>query len=1703
MVTRAAASNWANLTVGLRAVNEGTKNQWKRFNHSSPKLAIKYNTNPNAPAERMSDGKTCATGASRPYVLNTTPYLSARQSDPDTDQQSLTTWFHWWPVGGSRNDTDRVSQSGGNSAPASRQIPSGRLVDGGTYVWQARTHDGSVYGSWSGTCEFTVDATAPPGPGMVTSSEYPDDSVPHGGVGLPGVFHIAPPSERPHEVKEYAWTLDSGVLTAATTVPARSTDYGAAVTVRPLHDGPNTLRVWSRDHAGRYSTSPRTYTFTVQRGAGPAAEWTFDETSGTASDVSLHGNTLTLSGDAGRVTGRGSAGSALSLTGSSTGYAATAGNVQYPHPDTGVLTALRTDTSYTVTARVRLTSTGGSGFRAVVAADATRRSPFMLGYQADENRWRFSVNTADNDTSSLYHVSSTATAVSGRWTHLTGVFDASTMRLGLYVNGVLQSTTVVPGTFNTTGRLTVGHRTWNGQDDSFLTGSVDDVRIYNYLENATRLAELAVPLPPTVSFPAGDEVNSGEQFTAVLDAGGDTNITKFRYSAPNAELDSEVTVSPPGGTAAITVTADVPVGQFRVFAVAVDDGGRVSGLAAKSITVAASAPDLAGVVIDGTTFMPAVGATVRLEPGGFQTITGADGGYAFAGVEPGSYTLSGSLGGTCGLSGVVELFVPENGTRQDLFLWPYSDGLGYTCSEQVSAFSTAGNAMALTGDDAVAEVSLPFEFPFYGASYRSAWVDTNGILSFTDPGGSHPYPGGPLPAPAEPNAVVAPFWDDLVVDGQASVRTATSGSDTDARFTVEWRNVHRKGNTSQRLSFAVVLAPDGTVKTHYDGLDNDAERGAHAAVGIEAPAGEDGLTYSASTPVLANGRSVTFDHPESGSPIQVYDLSGTLLDAVGAPVVGATVSLDPSGLTATTGPGGTWRFDGLVADSYAVTAKLAGRCGTMVNDQVELSADTVHTLRLGPDYGGLGYACTTGASGYVAAGNVFPLTGDDAVDDFALPFPFTFHGRSYQSIWIDTNGLISFGAYAGVETWDNPNMPTAAAPNAVIAPFWDDLEVDASASVRTQSFGTSPNRYVVVEWRNALIRPARTHRVTFEAILHEDGRIAFHYGAASTPSQQGAAATIGIESASGAVAALYSFQEATFLGNSSIVYTPAGLGSITGTLTTAVTGDPVAGATITLEPGGASTTTGANGGYQFPGLRVGEYTISAATGDARCAGQYARESVAHAGGASQVDLSLMTDGDEFGYRCTAGARTFVPGNVTEDWTGDDTVWPAEMPAFPVKLYGQSYTSAWISANGLITFQDPQYAGWVGSTPGPIPSPPAEGQPNASVYVHWDDWVVDSQARIATRISGVAPNRQWVVEWRNVHLWGNTAARATFEVIFSESGEITFVYADIDAANALERGSGATVGIENGSGTIGFQYLHQEARLASGQGITFQPSSPGHGTISGAVTCQGAAVQGATVNVAGLSATSAANGTYQFDDVPAGTHAVIATRPGASACRGSAVESVTVGTNTDHVIDFGAAATPAGAGYTLAQQPVAYTPAGTVLPLTGDDAYVQTALPFPVTLYGAAYTTGWVDINGLVTFIDPGEPSPDAWPIPSPASPEEPNAAVYPFWHDWVVDSSASVRTAARGTAPNREFVVEWRNVRSYEDPATRVTFQVIFHQAGGFSFAYTDIDGTFLELGGAATIGIENAAGSTALQYTHRQPLLRPGFGLRITPPTS
>lgn len=173
---------------------------------------------------------------------------------------------------------------------------------------------------------------------------------------------------------------------------------------------------------------------------------------------------LTLGGTAGWGAGppSGTSAGSLLLDGSA-GYAATSGPV------------VNTTGSFTVSAWVKLTSTPNA-YAAAVAQDANTSSGFILGY-ASNGTWELEFPTTDttSTTSTIIHGPA---AVAGTWTHLAGVYDASTNTATLYVNGVSAgSATVTP--ISATGPFEVGRARWDAGFTDYFPGNISDVREFN------------------------------------------------------------------------------------------------------------------------------------------------------------------------------------------------------------------------------------------------------------------------------------------------------------------------------------------------------------------------------------------------------------------------------------------------------------------------------------------------------------------------------------------------------------------------------------------------------------------------------------------------------------------------------------------------------------------------------------------------------------------------------------------------------------------------------------------------------------------------------------------------------------------------------------------------------------------------------------------------------------------------------------------------------------------------------------------------------------------------------------------------------------------------------------------------------------------------------------------------------------------------
>jgi hypothetical protein len=158
----------------------------------------------------------------------------------------------------------------------------------------------------------------------------------------------------------------------------------------------------------------------------------------------------------------------------------------------------------------------------------------------------------------------------------------------------------------------------------------------------------------------------------------------------------------------------------------------------------------------------------------------------------------------------------------------------------------------------------------------------------------------------------------------------------------------------------------------------------------------------------------------------------------------------------------------------------------------------------------------------------------------SMPFSFIFFGKSYTSINISSNGNAHFGTAS--TAYNNLAIPNTKLPNAMIAPFWDDLDPSAGGDIYTRVSGTAPNRIFVIEWRNVPHNRGRHIGASFEIQLVEGtNHIWFIYQNTifgSTSFNNGGSATSGVENTNGSAGNQYSFNSPALTNNKILHFWP-------------------------------------------------------------------------------------------------------------------------------------------------------------------------------------------------------------------------------------------------------------------------------------------------------------------------------------------------------------------------------------------------------------------------------------------------------------------------------------------------------------------------------------------------------------------------------------
>jgi hypothetical protein len=280
------------------------------------------------------------------------------------------------------------------------------------------------------------------------------------------------------------------------------------------------------------------------------------------------------------------------------------------------------------------------------------------------------------------------------------------------------------------------------------------------------------------------------------------------------------------------------------------------------------------------------------------------------------------------------------------------------------------------------------------------------------------------------------------------------------------------------------------------------------------------LAGGANRTTLANWQSVSAEdlNSDSGDP--------RFLDRNGADNV-----LGELGLT--TGNGFDDNF-GLDAFSPAIdsgNAFLAPR--TDIEDRNRHDDPTTPNTGTGLD---LFVATDTGASSYNgSAGTAQNWRSTNASNSLALGFSFAFYGKTYTSVWVNTNGYLHFGT-SGQNNGGDANSIDVLKSNVRIAPLWDNTTT--SATGKDVFVDKTLAGQVTIRWaakRQLDNGTVTADDVNFSVTLFNDGRFRFDYG----PGNQNLTPTIGISAGNGETFVLATYDgQADLNGVNSLLWQP-------------------------------------------------------------------------------------------------------------------------------------------------------------------------------------------------------------------------------------------------------------------------------------------------------------------------------------------------------------------------------------------------------------------------------------------------------------------------------------------------------------------------------------------------------------------------------------
>jgi hypothetical protein len=449
-----------------------------------------------AAANPADDGQIIAKSNGHGWQLKTSPDTGAEtfgtlvSSTSGTDTQrysktvrSLNTWYHVASVYDAASKTlntyvNGVLDSGTlkGAVPASQldssvNVNIGRRTNG--FYFNGVIDEVRIYNRDLSQAEIQMDMFTAVGLTTVSTDKTPPTvsiSAPAAGAKVSGTVTVSASASDNVGVAGVQFLLDGANLGAEVT--GSGPTYTTTWNTTTATNGTHTISARARDAAGNTSTAANisvTVSNTVAA-AGPVAAYSFNQGSGTtAADISGNGLTGTLAGATWTTSGH--HGDALSFNGTTS------------YVDLGNPALLNGTGSMTWAAWVYATGNPPDDGQIIAKADGS--SGWQLKTSPDTGPETFGVKVSGSTTSAQRY-SKTVRALN-QWYHVTGVYNATTRTLDIYVNGVLDDG-VLLGTIPSSQavanlNVNIGRRSGG----FYFKGVIDDVRIYNRALSQTEI----------------------------------------------------------------------------------------------------------------------------------------------------------------------------------------------------------------------------------------------------------------------------------------------------------------------------------------------------------------------------------------------------------------------------------------------------------------------------------------------------------------------------------------------------------------------------------------------------------------------------------------------------------------------------------------------------------------------------------------------------------------------------------------------------------------------------------------------------------------------------------------------------------------------------------------------------------------------------------------------------------------------------------------------------------------------------------------------------------------------------------------------------------------------------------------------------------------------------------------------------------------